>query len=344
MKRDFLLDLLGPIHRPGTVLSTKEHWMNFLKGINIFKSKKNWISLANVLATVLMIVPTILFFKDYFTWGLMGIVVLVNALILNIYSTFYYHRFCSHKAFKVKNKFSLLILKNLAPKFFIEEVFTMAHQVHHKYSDTDSDPHNAQHGQLHCFLSDVTQMRLNPDLDEKGYERAKALMAHTGIEAHSFEKYQEWGTVTKPINTVVHFVLNWTFWSLLIFSIGGMALLTAVATAGFFWGLAVRNFNYKSHGSGEDLRKDWRDTDKDTLSLNLIMPGTLCGEWHANHHIYPTSARCDFLPWQIDLAFASVWSLKKLGVVESYIDKKEEYKKVYLSKKECDHGRISNPA
>jgi fatty-acid desaturase len=74
------------------------------------------------------------------------------------------------------------------------------------------------------------------------------------------------------------------------------------------------------------------------------MPGTLCGEWHANHHIYPTSARCDFLPWQIDLAFASIWTLKKIGIVESYIDKKDDFIKIHSREKGGSHDRISNPA
>jgi sn-1 stearoyl-lipid 9-desaturase len=344
MKQDFLLTLLGPLYAPGTEMEASTRLGYFFRGINIFESKKNWIYFANIMATVLMIVPTTIFFTDYFSWSLMGFVVLMNALVLNIYSTFYYHRFCSHKAFKVKNKLGLFILKNMSPKFFMEEVFTMAHQVHHKYSDSELDPHNAKHGNLHCYLADVTMMRLNPDLDEKGYERAKALMAHTGIEAHSYEDYKKWGSITKPLNTLIHFALNWTFWGFLFYLIGGMGLLTAAGAGGFFWGLAVRNFNYKSHGSGEDKRKEWRDTDKNSLSLNLVMPGTLCGEWHANHHIYPTSARCDFLPWQIDLAFASVWALKKIGVVESYIDKKQDYIKTYSTLKEGTDGRISNPA
>lgn len=344
MKQDFLLTLLGPLYAPGTEMENSKRWSYFFKGINILESKKNWIYFANIMATAIMIIPTIIFFKDYFSWSLMGFVVLMNALVLNIYSTFYFHRFCSHKAFKVKNKFGLLILKNLAPKFFMEEVFTMAHQVHHKYSDTDVDPHNAKHGGLHCYLSDVTMMRLNPELDERGYERAKALVAHTGIEAHTYEEYKKWGSITKPLNTVIHFILNWTFWGALFYAIGGMGLLTAAGAGGFFWGLAVRNFNYKSHGSGEDKRKEWRDTDKNSLGLNLIMPGTLCGEWHANHHVYPTSARCGFLPWQLDLAFVSVWTLKKIGIVESYIDKKEDFIKTYTTEKEGTHGRISNPA
>ena len=173
MKQYFLLTLLGPLYAPGTEMEASTRLGYFFRGINIFESKKNWIYFANIMATVLMIVPTTIFFTDYFSWSLMGFVVLMNALVLNIYSTFYYHRFCSHKAFKVKNKLGLFILKNMSPKFFMEEVFTMAHQVHHKYSDSELDPHNAKHGNLHCYLADVTMMILNPDLDEKDMREQK---------------------------------------------------------------------------------------------------------------------------------------------------------------------------
>lgn len=292
-----------------------------------------------------MVVPAYFFFTEYFTWKLMAFVVFMNAIVFNVYSTLYYHRLCSHKAFKVRNAFGFFILKNLVPKVFMEEIFTIAHQVHHKYSDTEHDPHNAQDGMLHNYFADVTMMRLNPNLTEAQYKRAVSLMAHTGIQAHSYTDYQRWGSITKPLRTYFHIVTSWAFFAGLFYMIGGTALMTAGFTGAFFWGLSVRNFNYKSHGSGEDKRKEGRDFDADSLGLNLILPGTLCGEWHSTHHIYPTSANCGFCWWQLDLTFQTVKALKAVGIVTDYIDKKEAFVKNYLNKpnKEFNHvGKFSS--
>ena len=176
MKKEFLLELIAPLNKSGSVLSTKEHINKFLQGINIFKSKKNWIYFTNIFMSAIMIIPAFFFFTEYFTWKLMLFVIFMNAILFNVYSTLYYHRFCSHKAFKVRNKFSLIILKNLVPKVFMEEIFTIAHQVHHKYSDTENDPHNAQDGMLFNYFADVTMMRLNPNLNQLQYNRAVSLL------------------------------------------------------------------------------------------------------------------------------------------------------------------------
>ena len=347
MKREFLLHLLSPLNRSQQEYSTRQLFVSFIQGINIFKSRKNWIYFTNIFMSVAMIIPTYFFFTEFFTWKLMGFVILMNAIIFNVYSTLYYHRYCSHKAFKVRNKAGLFILKNLVPKMFMEEIFTIAHQVHHKYSDSIDDPHNAKDGFLFNYISDVTMMRLNPNLSQSDYKKALSIFSHTGIKTNSYEEYLKWGSISNPLTTSIHIILNWTFFALLFLIIGGLPLMLAVFTGAFFWGLSVRNFNFKSHGGGEDRRKNGRDFDHDSLGLNLILPGTLCGEWHSTHHIYPTSANLGFCWWQLDLTFQVIKVLKIFCIVTEYIDKKELFEKVYLDDKTkafTHDGKISHIA
>jgi hypothetical protein len=50
-------------------------------------------------------------------------------------------------------------------------------------------------------------------------------------------------------------------------------------------------------------------------SINQLFAGTVSGEWHNNHHLYPGGARSGFFWWQLDTAWAhkarngvSAWS------------------------------------
>ncbi len=65
-------------------------------------------------------------------------------------------------------------------------------------------------------------------------------------------------------------------------------------------------------------------------------PGLFAGEWHNNHHLYPSSARAGFLPYQIDLAWIYIYSLHKAGGVTSYHDSKNDFLKKYRA------GEIEN--
>ena len=54
--------------------------------------------------------------------------------------------------------------------------------------------------------------------------------------------------------------------------------------------------------------------------MNQFWPGYVAGEWHNNHHLYPSGARCGFLPYQLDLAWEVIRALSWIGAVSSYRD------------------------
>ncbi|MDP4247945.1 MAG: acyl-CoA desaturase, partial [Bacteroidota bacterium] len=73
------------------------------------------------------------------------------------------------------------------------------------------------------------------------------------------------------------------------------------------------------------------------LSVNQLWPGFVAGEWHNNHHLYPSSARSGFLTYQLDLAWHYIRLLKAIGGVSSYHDAKKlflsRYRQPYMEKK-----------
>ena len=66
--------------------------------------------------------------------------------------------------------------------------------------------------------------------------------------------------------------------------------------------------------------------------------GIVAGEWHNNHHLYPSSARSGFLKHQVDLAFYYIKGMSLLGAVSHYHDSKplflQQYHAPYREQKE----------
>ncbi len=107
-------------------------------------------------------------------------------------------------------------------------------------------------------------------------------------------------------------------------------LLCLLGTVGF-WLTSVRMFNYVGHAYGQKRHREGNDFYVKDQSVNQIQYGIVAGEWHNNHHLFPTSARSGFKPGQIDMAWYYIKFLSRIGAVSSYKDsKKQFYEKYYI--------------
>ena len=298
--------------------------------INIFHSRKNWMSLINWLVTACMFPFFLLFILKYFSLGLLCCAILYGMVVMGIHATLWYHRYCTHKAYKFSNRVWRFLMQNLVIRTFPEEIYVVSHHVHHAKSDKPGDPYNSKGGLLYCMLADVNHQSISKDLTEHEYSKAVDLISHTGIILNSYKKYLKWGSVSNPVATVALWILNWMFWYTILYLASGPGLACASFSAAMFWFIFVRAFNYTGHGSGKDKRVDGIDFDRRNLSVNQLRPGLLCGEWHNNHHLYPRSARSGFLAFQLDVPWICIFLLFKIGVVSSYRDNKKDFLKKYL--------------
>jgi len=322
-------DESGNLFIPTTLQLFKEAF----RRINIFKSKKNWISLISWLMVVCMLPFFYFFIFHYFSLPLLGFFILYSMIIMSTHGTIWFHRFCTHKSFTFSHPIWRFITQNLVIKTFPEEIYVVSHHVHHALSDKAGDPYNAKAGFLYCMLSDVNHQSIAEDLSESEYSRLTTFLNHSGVGLNSYKKYQKWGSLACIRYTISLWILNWAFWYAAFFFIGGHALACTAFSAAMFWFVLVRAFNYTGHGKGKNKQIDGIDFDRSNLSINQTRPGLFSGEWHNNHHLYPGSARAGFLPYQIDLAWIYIFSLKKLGAVSSYRDSKKDFMKTYQSKK-----------
>lgn len=309
--------------------TAREIFSEFFSKTNIAKSRKNWLQFLSWTATLLLVVPFFVFVFAFFSWksALLGLTYAM--VVLGTHGTIYLHRYSTHRAYRFRNSFARFVVRNLSIKIIPEEVYVISHHVHHHLSEQKGDPYNVHGGWLYCFLADATHQGIAKELSEKDYERLKNLMNHTGVKLNSYGQYRKWGTLSHPARTAVHFVLNWAFWFGVFFLIGGYPLAFAMFGMSAIWAFGVRTFNYDGHGGGKDKRQDGIDFNREDLSINQLWPGYVSGEWHNNHHLYPTSARAGFLPYQMDLAWYFIRFYSFIGGIGSYRDCKEEFLKNY---------------
>jgi len=316
------------------VPTLKQLYHEAFSRINIFKSRKNWISAIGWLKVVCLMPFFIIFITQYFSWQMLIIFIVYSMILISTHSTIWFHRYCTHKSFSFSHPIWRIITQNLAIKTFSEEIYVISHHVHHSKSDEPGDPYNPKGGLMYCMLADVNHQCINKNLSEADYARVVHFMKHTGIAINSYTQYKKWGSVATPFYTISHWLLNWAFWYAALYFIGGHALACTIFSAAMFWVILVRAFNYTGHGKGEEKHVDGVDFDRSNLSINQMRPGLFAGEWHNNHHLYPGSARAGFLRYQLDLPWIYIYTLYKLGAVSGFRDSKKEFLKKYIHTKD----------
>lgn len=311
------------------VPTTRQLYKEAFSRINIFKTKKNWISMISWLMVVCMLPFMYLFLAHYFSWKLVAAVVVYSMIVMGTHGTIWFHRYCTHKSYRFRHPLWRFLTQNLVIKTFPEEIYVVSHHVHHSKSDQPGDPYNPKGGFLYCMLSDVNHQSISKELGESCYRKAAGFLRHTGVRINTYAQYLEWGSIATPLYTVMLWLLNWAFWYGAFYLVGGHGLASAMFTAAMLWFVLVRAFNYTGHGKGHECHVDGIDFDRSNLALNQTRPGLFAGEWHNNHHLYPGSARAGFLPYQLDLAWIYIFSMYKLGAVVSYHDSKKDFLKKY---------------
>lgn len=321
-------------------------WGEFFYRINFFRDSRNWFPFMAWFWVLLLLPFFLLFFFKYFTWGLLIAGFTYGMIIMGSHGTMWYHRYSTHNAFVFKNSFWRFISQHLVVKVVPEELYVVSHHIHHEKSDMPGDPYNAFGGFFYCFLADTNHQLMNRELSPEDYQIAKKMIAHTGVKLNTYEQYLKYGTIANPWYIMLTWILNWSFWGAVFYFVGewlgvtggGMALVCALFAGTFVWAVGIRTFNFEGHGKGKG-KAAWGDSDynRADYSINQYWPGYVAGEWHNNHHLYPTSARSGFLGYQLDLPWLYVRLIHLLGGIESYRDNKAQFIENYVKPYEKTH-------
>ena len=314
--------------------------------INIFRDIRNWFPLYAWFLVLLLLPFFLLLITKYLSISNVLIAFVYGMVIMGSHGTMWYHRYSTHSAFTFKNEVWKFISQHLVIKVIPEELYVVSHHVHHEKSDQPGDPYNAFGGFFYCFLADTNHQLMNRELSEEDYNIAKKNIAHTGAKLNTYEQYLKYGTIAHPMYVFLSTFCNWIFWGASFYFLGellgtyggGLGLLCTVFGGTFVWAVGIRTFNYEGHGKGKG-KKGWGDSDynRSDYSINQLWPGYVAGEWHNNHHLYATSARSGFLPYQLDLPWLYVQLLYKLGGISEFRDYKKQFYEKYVEPFKSEH-------
>ena len=261
--------------------------MNTRHLLDFFNAKNlNLLQYATITAFV---VAAISFFYIKFSWSMLGLTVLMYYLIFGFGVSATLHRAITHRSI-VFHPWIETFGKFIAMMGGTGSVISwvMTHRAHHKYSDTDLDPHPP-------WKISKTLIGQYPKVDTRGMRR---------YADSSFNRF----THRYYFLVLSLYAIAWSLLGIEFFFYGFLypALLTIIAS------------NVVNKYSHSDLIFNYRRHDTKDTSQNSPIVGLMTwGEgWHNTHHRYPGRARFAMSSWEIDLSFYLVMLLEKLGLAK----------------------------
>jgi sn-1 stearoyl-lipid 9-desaturase len=299
--------ILDPTYGYGDLAPRKptlrEVFVEWLDAINFLKDRTRVLPavyLAYHLATFGM---CILFFSRYFSLASVGIVMGIAPFIAWIYNTVWYHRYCSHRAFRFRSLWSARLLLWTNPVCFREEGYVIPHRIHHLKSDKPGDPYGPHLGWLGSYLAPESLQKTNRDITRSEYERLARGLEHIGFVQNSYENFRRTGSVEDVWHYGARVMVATLFWCSLGYVVAGWRGAMAWLASVFLCSFVIRDFNYRGHG-GFFFKAS------EGYPANQFYYGVLAGEWHDNHHEHPRSARAGLAWWQLDVPY---WIIKGMG-------------------------------
>ncbi len=238
----------------------------------------------------------------YFTWAGLLTCIALHFVTACLGITLGYHRLLTHGSFScskpLKYFFSFcgMLAAEGSPLFWVA-----THRKHHAHSDKEDDPHSPVHG---FWWSHILWLhpRTPNDVLNAQLQRWAPDMLKDPVQRffHNFFGY-------------VPFITGIALYLIGEYAIGGIGLSM------LFWGLCMRVIAcYHSTWFVNSATHVWgyRNYTTTDFSRNLWWVALLSyGEgWHNNHHAHQRLARHGHRWWELDVTYAVIWSLKKLGL------------------------------
>jgi sn-1 stearoyl-lipid 9-desaturase len=235
--------------------------------------------------------PFVLIFNWNFEYLLASI--LASWVIVHIGVSLGMHRAFSHRSWEPRNKFILVILHFLGVINIVGSsiTWTGTHRLHHRYSDTETDPHRVSGQNLWTIIKTwfnywpphQVSPRVVKDLTKDPY--------HKFFHRHYFKIIIAYITLLLMIDT-----------NLFMY---GFMVTTMISLHTISW------ITVGAHLIGHKNTDLKNDSSKNTWVMGIYMWGE---GWHNNHHSKPWAYNFGWHWWQLDLG---KWAIKLLGKPES---------------------------
>jgi len=245
-----------------------------------------WITLVHVGA--LCAIP-------FFSWSALGVAVLLLFTISPIGINLTYHRLLCHRSFKcplwVEYAGATIAAMSAQGSMLL---WVAEHRLHHRYSDTEKDPHNSRLGFFHAHVGHLFRHKSFEDDPKAWSTYVPDLLVHPYYRFLS--KY---------------FVLFVALPAPLLYWWGGVSFV--------MWGVFVRivlmwhgtwSVNSASHLWGYQTFQT-KDNSRNCWWVGWFAAGE---GWHNNHHAFPSSAAHGREWYEFDLTYQIIRGLKALGL------------------------------
>jgi stearoyl-CoA desaturase (delta-9 desaturase) len=306
----------GTPHRP----TARETLHELADSLNVFRDARRVLPLAHFLfhATTggLLLVSFAFMTWKTLLWGFV-----VHQVVSLIYQTLWYHRYCSHGAFRFSSRWFPRLLLWTNPVVLREETYAIAHRMHHHNPDAAGDPYGPHLGWLGSYLTWESLHKVNTDISERDYDALQRSFRHLAMPVNDYPTFCRTGSIERLWHYALRTVTAQTLFVTISYSLGGIPFVLSGYGGIFVLTFLLREFPWRGHGGDtpREKRPGW-EWDLRSRSINSRFYGYLAAEWHDNHHRLPTSANCAVLPGQVDVVFLFIRVLHRLGIVASYRD------------------------
>lgn len=280
-------------------------------GVNA-QSRIVWPYLAGV-GLVHALLP-LCFLPYYFSWWGVLWVPLGNYLFCSLGVGAGYHRLLTHRGYKCPRWFehtlAILGVCNLQES---PARWVLTHRMHHRHSDHQPDPHTPMVGFWWSHMSWLF-IENRDTRDAEAYDKyARDILRDPFYFALERNYLYYWVVLGQAAAfflaglavgygvwssaSMLQVGLQWLLWGVVARTVYTWHVTWAVNSVAHLWG-------YRNYSTRENSRNNW-----------IVALATNGEGWHNNHHAQPRAAAHGHRWWELDVTFATLCVLERLGLV-----------------------------
>ncbi|ELT92286.1 hypothetical protein CAPTEDRAFT_158126 [Capitella teleta] len=261
------------------------------------------------------------FYCEYKTWAFTFLWYFLNAFGITAGA----HRLWSHRSYKAKLPFRtfLMLCNSIAFQNDIIE-WSRDHRVHHKYSETEADPHNAKRGFFfaHCGW---LLCRKHPDVKAKGKQIDMSDLHADPVCAFQRKYYFP---LVITCSFILPTVLPWYFW--------GESLWNAFFVCGWFRLVFALNITWFVNSAAHMWGNKPYDRHINPAENFFVTFGAIGEGFHNYHHTFPMDYNTSEFGWHVNATSLVIDFMALIGQV--YDRKTMSHEAVFGRKKRTGDG------
>ncbi len=233
-------------------------------------------------------------------------VFIVSYILHALGVTIGYHRLLSHRSFCAPKfvEYFWVLLGYLA--FEGSPIWwATVHRAHHRHVDTELDPHSPRYGLRNAHVGWL--------MHENYPDHINPILQSKDIVNDPIYRFLEQGGDWNKAHTL-NFGIGITFRLIILYFFGWEAALASTLA-----GLAVLQIPLMLNVICHIPKLGYKNFATKDDSVNVWWVGILAmGEgWHNNHHAEPGSAQTGIKPWEFDLSWIIIRTMKKLNLASN---------------------------